>query len=346
MISKAEEILNDTLKLLSEIEKIEKLEELENEILGRKGALTLLLKEIRNVAPEKRSEFGKTLNKIKITLENELESKRKALQESQLQEKLKKEKIDVTLPGKIKRRGSIHPLSQAQRKIEEIFISMGFSVLDGPEVETEYFNFDALNVPKEHPARDMQDTFWISKESENSNENVVLRTQTSNVQVIAMKEFGVPLRVIIPGKVFRNEATDATHEIDFNQVEGLLIDENVSIANLKAVIKDFFSAFFEKEISVRLRPGYFPFVEPGLEMDLSCIFCNGKGCKICKKTGWIEFMGCGMIHENVLKNGGIDPRKYNGFAFGFGITRLVMMKYGIDDIRLLRSANLRFLEQF
>jgi len=346
LLLEAEEISKKALGSAGAWKNLDEIKSQENKTLGRKGSITSILKEIKNIPPEERGNFGKSLNTIKVSLEKAFSAAKEHIMNEELRVSLEKEKIDVTVPAAKHSLGGIHPLSQVQRKIEKIFTSMGFSILDGPEVDTEFFNFDALNVPTDHPARDMQDTFWMSKKSNDSNQNTVLRTQTSNVQVRAMREFGAPLRAIIPGRVFRNEATDATHEIDFNQVEGLLIDENVSVANIKGVMKDFFSAFFEKEITVRLRPGYFPFVEPGLEMDLSCIFCSGSGCRICKKTGWIEFMGCGLIHKNVLKNGHIDTDKYNGFAFGFGITRLVMMKYGIDDIRLLRGANMGFLRQF
>ncbi|MFH1030940.1 MAG: phenylalanine--tRNA ligase subunit alpha, partial [bacterium] len=242
---------------------------------------------------------------------------------------------------------------QVQNEIEDIFRSMGFMVLDGPELESEYYNFEALNIPSWHPARDMQDTFYVESRIKNQElrikkgeERLVMRTQTSAVQVRGMQKYGAPIKAIVPGRCFRNEATDASHEHTFYQVEGLMVGEGISLSNLFAISNKFLSKIFGKNIKNRFRPGYFPFVEPGLEMDLECVFCGGKGCRICKYTGWIEFSGAGMVHPNVLIAGGIDPSKYSGFAFGFGITRLVMMKYGIDDIRSLLSGDLRFLKQF
>jgi len=236
----------------------------------------------------------------------------------------------------------LHPISKIQEEVEDIFISMGFMVLDGPELESDYYNFEALNFPKDHPARDIQDTFYITPEQN----NLVLRTHTSSVQVRAMEKYGVPLRAIVPGRVFRYEATDASHDTTFYQVEGFMIDKDVNLAHLKAVVKGFLDKIFHKKIKLRFRPGYFPFTEPSLELDLSCLVCGGKGCRVCKWSGWVEFMGAGMIHPNVLKNGGIDPNKYSSFAFGFSLDRLTMMKYRIDDIRWFHSGDLRFLEQF
>lgn len=230
--------------------------------------------------------------------------------------------------------------------MEQIFSDMGFAVMDGPEVESEYYNFEGLNIPADHPARDMQDTFFVKDKEQQKHGRLVLRTHTSPVQVRTMEKYGAPLRVIVPGRVFRYEATDASHDSTFYQVEGLLIDKNISLAHLKGVMKEFLSRLFGKEVKVRFRPGYFPFVEPGLELDFSCLICNEKGCSVCKRTGWVEFMGAGMVHPNVLKAGGIDSKIYQGWAFGFGLTRLVMMRYGIDDIRLLQSGDIRFLKQF
>jgi len=345
MFEKVEKIRIETEKKIESVKSLEDLQNLYRNSVGKKGELALIFGEMKNMAKENRAEFGKKINVVKVELGKIFDVKEKKLREEILNTKLGKEKIDVTLSA-FDDCGHFHPLTKIENKVVKIFTELGFSVLDGPELESEFYNFDALNVPSDHPARDMQDTFWISNENEDTKKNFVMRTQTSNVQVRAMKQYGAPLSVIIPGRVFRNEATDATHEVDFNQVEGILIDENISIANLKSIMMDFFSAFFEKKINLRMRPGFFPFVEPGFEMDISCIFCEQKGCRICSGTGWIEFMGCGMIHKNVLKAGGIDIKKYNGFAFGFGITRLIMIYYGIDDIRLLRSADLRFLSQF
>jgi phenylalanyl-tRNA synthetase alpha chain len=223
---------------------------------------------------------------------------------------------------------------------------MGFTIEDGPEAESDYYNFEGLNFPKDHPARDMQDTFFVKQEPDLKHGPLVLRTHTSPVQVRTMEKYGAPLRIIVPGRVFRNEATDARHEHTFNQVEGMLIDKDISLAHLKGVMQEFLTRLFGREMKVRFRPGYFPFVEPGIELDMSCTLCGEKGCRVCKYTGWLEFMGAGMVHPNVLKAGGIDPKAYQGWAFGFGLTRLIMMRYGIDDIRLLTGGDLRFLEQF
>jgi phenylalanyl-tRNA synthetase alpha chain len=237
--------------------------------------------------------------------------------------------------------GHIHPITHTIREINSIFFEMGFDVAEGPEIESEYYNFDALNIPKDHPARDMQDTFFIKGKKE-----TVLRTHTSPVQIRYMESHKPPIRIISPGKVFRNEATDATHEAQFYQIEALMVDDGVTLANLKWVLETFFNKFFSKEVNIRFRPGYFPFVEPGVEVDMSCFKCKGGGCSICKKTGWIELLGAGMVHPNVLNGAGIDSRKYQGFAFGGGIDRLGMLKYDIDDIRLFYSGDLRFVNQF
>lgn len=239
------------------------------------------------------------------------------------------------------KKGHLHPMTRMINQINNIFFDMGFEVADGPEMDSEYYNFDALNIPRNHPARGMQDTFWIKDK-----ENMVLRTHTSNAQVRYMEKNKPPIRIIVPGKVFRNEATDATHEAQFHQVEGFVVDKGISLANLKSTLETFFEKFFGRDVGVRFRPSFFPFVEPGVEVDMSCFKCEGKGCSICKNTGWIEVLGAGMVHPNVLKNGGIDPEEYSGFAFGGGIERLGMLKYGIDDVRLFFNGDLRFVNQF
>jgi len=267
-----------------------------------------------------------------------------------MKEKEQKIKInnffDPTIPGEKITGGSLHPLTLVQRDLEKIFSSMGFMILDGPELESDYYNFEALNIPKTHPARDMQDTFFIDKKNKDNEYDLVMRTQTSPMQIRAMEEYGAPLRAVVIGKTFRNEATDVSHEHSFHQIEGLMIGENISLANLKAVLKEMLSSIYQQEIDVRIRPGYFPFVEPGLEVDMSCTFCKGTGCSICKKTGWVEMLGAGLVHPNVLRAGGIDSKKYSGFAFGTGIERLAMLKYGINDIRLFHGGDLHFLKQF
>ncbi len=331
---------------ISGISNLHNLQEIETKYLGRKGELTLLLQTIKDLTPEEKKTFGPLLNEAKIRITSLFTQKRLDLEQAEMNEQLANDNFDITLPGKTRRIGHIHPLSQVQKKVEEIFGQMGFAVMDGPEVESEYFNFEGLNIPSDHPARDMQDTFFVNDKHEEKHGHLVLRTHTSPVQVRTMQTYGAPLRVIVPGRVFRYEATDASHDTTFNQVEGLLVDKNISLAHLKGVMKEFLSRLFGKEVIVRFRPGYFPFVEPGLELDFSCLICQAKGCSVCKRTGWVEFMGAGMVHPNVLKAGGIDPNEYQGWAFGFGLTRLVMMLYEIDDIRLLTSGDLRFMRQF
>jgi len=263
-----------------------------------------------------------------------------------MQNKQQQNFVDTTLPGEKIVSGHLHPLTLVQRDLEKIFSSMGFMILDGPELESDYYNFEALNIPKTHPARDMQDTFYIDHKNKDGEHDMVMRTHTSNVQVRAMEKYGAPLRCVVPGRAFRSEATDACHEHTFNQMEGLMIDKNISLANMIAVMQELLSGVFRREVKVRIRPGFFPFVEPGVELDINCAICGGKGCSSCKHSGWLEILPAGLVHPNVLRAGGIDPKKYQGFAFGLGLSRLVMMKYGIDDIRLLQSGDLHFLKQF
>lgn len=337
--------------------------ELDVKYLGRNGLLTQHLRGIKDLPENERKEAGQTLNKIKIELEENFKAKRDELEKATLENELKKEFFDITLPGTTHEighargmasagtstgvaLGTIHILSQLQEESEKIFSQMGFMIVDGPEIESEYYNFESLNIPKDHPARDMQDTFFIKEKHHDHHGRLVLRTHTSPNQVRALEKYGAPIRMIVPGRVFRNEATDARHEHTFHQIEGMLIDKDISVATLKGIMKEFLSRLFGKEVEVRFRPGYFPFVEPGLELDFSCLLCGGKGCRICKNTGWVEFMGSGMTHEHVLKAGGIDPKVYQGWAFGFGLERLAMMKYDINDIRLFQSGDLRFIKQF
>src|SRR5580700_4091149 len=317
----------------------EELEAVRVETLGRKGALTLVSKEMGKLAPEERGRIGKLLNGAKQKLEAALETKKKAFDEVALRARLDAEWLDITLPAPGPRRGHLHPITRIQRELEELFGSLGFAVLDGPEVETEHYNFDALNIPPEHPARDMQDTFWLDGGN-------LLRTHTSPVQVRGMERLGPPLRMIAPGRVFRNESVDASHEHTFYQLEGMMVDRDVSVAHLIYFMKTLLGAIFRREVTVRLRPGYFPFVEPGFELDIRCLICGGSGCPVCKQSGWVELLPCGLVHPNVLRLSGIDPDQWGGFAFGLGLTRLAMMCYAIDDIRLLQSGDLRFLNQF
>jgi phenylalanyl-tRNA synthetase alpha chain len=317
----------------------EVLESVRVEILGRKGALAQFSKEMAKLAPDGRAAAGKALNAAKQELESAFEARKQQFDTDALNKRLDAEWVDLTLPAAGVRPGSIHPVSQVQFEIEEVFTSMGFAVLDGPEVETEWNNFDALNIPPDHPARDMQDTFWV----ENGN---LLRTHTSPVQIRGMLKLGPPLRMIAPGRVFRNEEVDASHEHTFYQLEGMMVDREVSVAHLIYFMKTLLTAVFKREVSVRLRPGYFPFVEPGFELDIRCLICGGSGCPVCKQSGWLELLPCGLVHPNVLRSGGIDPEQWSGFAFGLGLTRLVMMRYAVDDIRLLQSGDLRFIQQF
>ena len=318
---------------------LEALEAVRVDALGRKGSLALISKEFGKLTPEERSSAGKALNSAKQALEDALESRKQSFAAGALNQRLLGEWVDLTLPAPGPRPGSLHPVTQIQNEIEDLFTSLGFAVLDGPEVETEYHNFDALNIPAEHPARDMQDTFWLSGGN-------LLRTHTSPVQVRGMEKLGPPLRMIAPGRTFRNEEVDASHEHTFYQVEGMMVDRDVSVAHLIYFMKTLLSAIFHREVTVRLRPGYFPFVEPGFELDVQCLICGGPGCPVCKQSGWVELLPCGLVHPNVLRMSGIDPDQWGGFAFGLGLTRLAMMRYGIDDIRLLQSGDLRFLSQF
>jgi phenylalanyl-tRNA synthetase alpha chain len=318
----------------------EALEQVRVEVLGRKGVLSQISKDMGKLSPEERSNLGKLLNATKQKLESAFETKKSGFDREQLAKKLDSEWVDLTLPAPGIRPGSLHPITQIQSEIEQLFISMGFTVLDGPEVETEYNNFDALNIPPHHPARDMQDTFWLGTPGH------LLRTHTSPVQVRGMQRLGPPLRMIAPGRVFRNEEVDASHEHTFYQLEGMMVDRDVSVAHLIYFMKTLLSAVFKREVTVRLRPGYFPFVEPGFELDIQCLICGGSGCPVCKQSGWVELLPCGLVHPNVLRMSGIDPEVWNGFAFGLGLTRLVMMRYAIDDIRLLQSGDLRFARQF
>jgi phenylalanyl-tRNA synthetase alpha chain len=317
----------------------EELETVRVEVLGRKGTLAQISKQLGKLPPEERARAGRLLNSAKESLETALDARKTEFEKRALDARLDAEWIDLTLPAPGPRPGSLHPITQVQMEIEDLFTSMGFAVLGGPEVETEYHNFDALNIPGDHPARDMQDTFWLQ-------DGNLLRTHTSPVQVRGMERLGPPLRMIAPGRVFRNEEVDASHEHTFYQLEGMMVDRDVSVANLIYFMKTLLSQIFHRDVTVRLRPGYFPFVEPGFELDIQCLICGGPGCPVCKQGGWVELLPCGLVHPNVLRMSGIDPEEWNGFAFGLGLTRLAMMRYGIDDIRHLQGGDLRFLRQF
>jgi len=318
---------------------LDAIEAIRVEALGRKGKLAEVSKTFGKLTPEERASVGKLLNSVKQDLELRLDQRREALASVERDARLEAEWIDLTAPAPGVRPGSLHPITQIQRELEELFVSLGFAIMDGPEVETEHYNFDALNIPADHPARDAQDTFWLK-------DGRLLRTHTSPVQIHALEKLGPPLKVIAPGRVFRNEEVDASHEHTFYQLEGMMIDRDVSVAHLLYFMKTLLSAIFHRDVTVRLRPGFFPFVEPGFELDIQCLICGGKGCPVCKQSGWVELLPCGLVNPAVLRAGGVDPEQWNGFAFGLGLTRLAMMRYGVDDIRLFAGGDLRFLGQF
>lgn len=340
MEEKIKKIKSEISDKLESIKDLDTLEEIRIKFLGKKGSVTELLKEFKDLPKEEKPKFGKTLNELKNIIEVKIKEKEEVLQAEKFAKKLEEEKIDVTLPAKKIIRGSKHPLTRVIEEIEDLFVSMGYDVCSGPELETDEYCFERLNLPKGHPARDMQDTFYITTE-------YLLRTQTSAVQAHTMmenKEKG-PIREIVPGKTYRRE-DDATHSHQFNQVEGLVVDKDISFADLKGTLEIFMKHMLGPNTELRFRPSYFPFTEPSYEVDVSCFKCGGKGCNLCKHTGWIELLGAGIVHPNVLKMNGYDPEVYSGFAFGTGLDRLAMFKYGITDIRLLYSNDVRFLEQF
>ncbi len=315
------------------------LEEIRIKYLGKKGELTSILRGMGALTPEERPIVGQLANEVRATIEGAIKSRTAELAAKELENKLIEEKIDVTVPGKAPAMGHIHPLTATQRELENIFIGMGFSIIEGPEVEYDYYNFEALNIPKDHPARDTQDTFYIT-------DNILLRSQTSPVQVRAMEKQQPPIRVVSPGRVYRSDAVDATHSPLFHQFEGLVVDKGITMGDLKGALETFAKALFGEQTKLRFRPHHFPFTEPSAEVDVSCFVCGGKGCRLCKGEGWIEILGAGMVHPFVLSNCGIDPEVYSGFAFGVGIERVAMTRYGIDDMRHLYENDMRFLEQF
>ena len=311
--------------------------------LGKKGELTFILHSLPNLPKTKKVKVGKEANKLKDFLKINFEKKAQKIKKELEKKEEEKDWIDITVPGKKPYLGHLNPLTSAKRKVEEIFQAMGFSVIEGPEIETEWYNFDALNIPKNHPSRDLWDTLWLKN---NKKFKFLLRTHTSPNQIRYMEKNNPPLRIIVPGNVYRHEATDPSHEFQLYQVEGLMVDKHVSVVNFKAIIGEFFNRFLEKKVKIRLRPDFFPFVEPGFDVSIGCLVCNDKGCPTCKGTGWLEVAGAGMVHPNVFKNSGLNPKEWQGWAFGFGLDRLAMMKYRINDIRLFRSGDLRFLNQF
>ncbi len=333
-----EDILKQGLLKLSHSEDINQLEQLRVEYLGKKGFFTDKMKALASLDPDLRRSVGQVINQAKDQFQTELEQKRILLNQQVLIERLISERIDVSLPGRGQALGRLHPVTTTLRRISELFRSVGFAVVEGPEIEDDYHNFGALNIPAHHPARAMHDTFYFDA-------HTVLRTHTSPVQIRVMESSAPPLRVIAPGRVYRCDS-DITHTPMFHQVEGFVVDQNVSFADLKGTVYDFLRNFFEKDIQVRFRPSYFPFTEPSAEVDIECVMCHGKGCRVCSQTGWLEVMGCGMIHPEVFKSVNIDSEAYTGFAFGMGVERLAMLRYGINDLRLFFENDLRFLEQF
>ena len=314
-------------------------EQIKIKYLGKKGELTAVLRGMGALSAEERPLIGQLANEVRSDIEAALAAKKQEQEAKALEEQLKAEKLDVTMPGTPAPMGHLHPLTQVQRELEDIFIGMGFSIAEGPEVELDYYNFQALNIPENHPARDTQDTFYIA-------ENVLLRSQTSPVQVRTMEHQKPPIRVISPGRVYRSDALDATHSPLFHQLEGLVVDKGITMGDLKGTLEIFDKKMFGENTRIRFRPHHFPFTEPSAEVDVSCYVCGGKGCRLCKGEGWIEILGAGMVHPFVLSNCGIDPEEYSGFAFGLGVERIAMKKYGIDDIRLFYENDERFLEQF
>ena len=336
-----DDLLSLRQSFLAEIDTVSaiaELQQLKAKYTGRKGLVTAQMKALSSVPPGKKPAFGKAVNELRDFVEQTIEQKEIVFKEAEKQKRLLSEKIDITLPGKPCLSGKTHPLNKVLDEIKDIFLPMGFSIQEGPEIELDYYNFEALNMPKHHPARDMQDTFYVS-------DDVVLRTHTSPVQVRVMEKKKPPLKIIAPGKVYRCDA-DISHTPMFHQVEGLMVDTDISFSDLKGVLGLFIHSFFGENTPVRFRPSYFPFTEPSAEVDIGCIFCAGKGCRVCKTTGWLEVMGCGMVNPRVFEMSGYDPDEFTGFAFGMGVERLTMLKYAIDDIRLFYENDLRFLKQF
>ncbi|HOK70908.1 MAG TPA: phenylalanine--tRNA ligase subunit alpha [Bacillota bacterium] len=339
MNDKVEAVVERALSAIENAHTTAALEEARVRLLGRKGELTTLLRQMKSVDPEDRPKFGALVNSARETIEKELDERARVLVAAEKAARLELERIDVTMPGRAPRIGKIHPLTRGIMDITEIFVEMGFAVVEGPEVETDYYNFEALNTPKYHPARDVQDTFYV-------NDTVLLRTQTSPMQVREMEKREPPVKVVVPGRVYRRDQVDATHSPVFHQIEGLLVDHDITFTDLKGTLAMFARKFYGEERKVRFRPHYFPFTEPSAEMDISCAICGGTGCRVCKQEGWIEVLGCGLVHPNVLRAVGYDPDELTGYAFGMGVERLVMLKHGIDDLRLLYENDLRFLSQF
>ena len=339
MKEQLEKIKEEALKQIAASDALEKLNDIRVSYLGKKGQLTSLLKGMKDVSPEERPKVGQMVNDARALIEGRLEEAKTALAQEAREEQLKKEVIDVTLPAKRQEEGHRHPNTIALEEVERIFIGMGYEVMEGPEVEYDEYNFEKLNIPKGHPARDEQDTFYV-------NDSILLRSQTSPVQIRAMEQGKLPIRMIAPGRVFRSDEVDATHSPSFHQIEGLVVDKGITFADLKGTLEEFAKEMFGTETKVKFRPHHFPFTEPSAEVDVSCFKCGGKGCRFCKGSGWTEILGCGMVHPHVLEMCNIDPDEYSGFAFGVGLERIALLKYEIDDMRLLYENDIRFLKQF
>ncbi|GGA38162.1 phenylalanine--tRNA ligase subunit alpha [Paenibacillus physcomitrellae] len=341
MRERLEQLKQEALAELTGVLDAGQLNELRVKYLGKKGALTEILRGMGSLSAEERPVIGQVANEVRGAIEAVIEEKQQKFEQQETERRLAAEKLDVTLPGRPLKQGGIHPLNRIIQEIEDIFIGMGYQIAEGPEVETDYFNFEALNLPKNHPARDMQDSFYLT-------EDLLMRTQTSPVQARTMKakEGEVPVKIICPGKVYRRDDDDATHSFQFHQIEGLVIGKNIRMSDLKGTLLQFSQKMFGPNTEIRLRPSFFPFTEPSIEVDVTCVKCGGKGCRVCKHSGWLEILGSGMVHPRVLEMGGYDPEQYTGFAFGMGVERIAMLKYGVDDIRHFYNNDIRFLEQF
>ncbi|WP_236211402.1 phenylalanine--tRNA ligase subunit alpha [Metapseudomonas otitidis] len=331
-------LVSQALEAVQQTEDVNALEQIRVQYLGKKGELTQVMKTLGDLPADERPKVGALINAAKERVQDALNARKDSLEQAALAAKLAAERIDVTLPGRGQVSGGLHPVTRTLERVEQFFTRIGYGIAEGPEVEDDYHNFEALNIPGHHPARAMHDTFYF-------NANMLLRTHTSPVQVRTMESKQPPIRIVCPGRVYRCDS-DITHSPMFHQVEGLLVDEGISFADLKGTIEEFLRVFFEKDLGVRFRPSFFPFTEPSAEVDMQCVMCSGKGCRVCKQTGWLEVMGCGMVHPNVLRMSGIDPEKYQGFAFGMGVERLAMLRYGVNDLRLFFDNDLRFLAQF
>ena len=339
MREKLEQIKINAVQAMESLNNLNKLEELRVKILGKKGELTLVLREMGGLPADERPVIGQLANEVRAYLEGELSKKTNALKEAALENRLASESIDITVPGKRPTLGKLHPINTVLNEVKDIFLGMGFDIAEGPEVEWDHYNFEALNMPKNHPARDVQDTFYI-------NDNILLRTHTSPVQIRTMENKKPPIKILVPGRVYRSDAVDATHSPVFHQIEGLVVDKDITMGDLKGVLDVFAKGMFGSDTKTKFRPHHFPFTEPSAEVDVTCAICHGEGCRVCSYTGWIEILGAGVVHPKVLQYVGIDPDVYSGFAFGMGLDRITNLKYGIDDIRLLFENDIRFLKQF